>query len=212
MFDQKLSEREIPTYTRLAPTDDTTRSLEERARSYLDANCAHCHRPKGTVANFDARFDTPLHQQNLIGGPVVLDQGVDRARVITPNDIWRSILYMRANTNEAFHMPPLARNTIDEPGMALLRSWIESLPGKPAQPPPEISPKGGNFQKNVTVTLKGQPGATIHYTLDGSAPTESDPIYEKPITLSEPTIFRAVAARSGYKDSIAIQEVFVVGE
>jgi hypothetical protein len=97
----------------------SSRSLEDRARSYLDANCAQCHRPRGTVAYFDARYDTPLAQQNLIGGHVLIDERIDNSRVIAPNDIWRSILYMRTDTTEAFKMPPLARNTIDEAGMKL---------------------------------------------------------------------------------------------
>jgi hypothetical protein len=52
----------------------------------------------------------------LIGGRVLIDERIDGARVIAPNDIWRSILFMRANTTEPFKMPPLARNTIDEAG------------------------------------------------------------------------------------------------
>ena len=106
---------------------DTSRSLEDRARSYLDANCAQCHRPRGTVAYFDARYDTPLEQQGLISGRVLIDQRIDSARVIAPNDLWRSILFMRANTVEGFKMPPLARNTIDTRGMELLQQWIEGL-------------------------------------------------------------------------------------
>jgi mono/diheme cytochrome c family protein len=212
LFDAKVPERELKDYPTLAQLNDATRRIEDRARSYLDANCAHCHRPGGTVANFDARFDTPLEQQNLIGGPVLLDQGIDGARVVAPNDIWRSILYLRASTVEAFRMPPLARHTVDEPGMALLRAWIESLPGPPVLPPPEISPRGDTFTKSVTVTLKSAPGAKIHYTTDGSVPSESDPLYEKPLTLTEPVILRARAFRAGYTESIATQEIFIVGE
>ncbi len=48
--------------------------------SYLDANCSQCHRPGGTVAYFDARFDTPLEQQSLVDGKVLIDEGIDRAR------------------------------------------------------------------------------------------------------------------------------------
>ena len=100
---------------------------------------------------------------------MLIDQRIDGARVVAPNDIWRSILYMRADTTEAFKMPTLARNTIDGNGMALLREWIESLPGPPVLPPPEFSPRGGNFNKPACqVTLKSEPGATIRYTLDGT--------------------------------------------
>jgi uncharacterized repeat protein (TIGR03806 family) len=212
LFDTNLTGAEIKNLPKLARLDDLTQSLPSRARSYLDANCANCHRPGGTVAYFDARFDTPHARQNLVGGTVLIDQRIDGARVIAPNDIWRSILYMRANTTEAFKMPPLARNTIDEHGMTLLRQWIESLPGLPVLPPPEISPSGGNFKKPVAVTLKNEPGATIHYTLDGTVPTTSDWLYEKPIQLTGPTILRAKAFKPGFTRSITSQDIFLVGQ
>ena len=129
----------------MARGDDAGRSLEDRARSYLDANCAYCHRPGGTVAYFDARYDTPLKQQNLIAGQILIDEGIDGARAIAPNDVWRSLIYARASSLEAIKMPQLARNTVDGPGMRLLRLWIESLPGPPVLPPPEISPSQGRY-------------------------------------------------------------------
>jgi uncharacterized repeat protein (TIGR03806 family) len=210
-FDTNLAGVDLEKLSRLAALDDVSRTLEDRARSYLDANCAHCHRPQGTVAYFDARYDTPLAQQNLIGGPVLIDQRIDGARVVAPNDLWRSILYMRANTTDAFKMPPLARNTIDTRGMELLRQWIESLPGPPVLPPPEISPPGGNFTRSVRVVLKSEPGATIRYTLDGTVPTASDLLYEKPIELANPTILRARAFKPGFTKSIATKEIFLIG-
>ena len=199
------------TFPKLARLDDATRSLEDRARSYLDVNCANCHRPKGTVAFFDARYDTPPARQNLIGGRVLIDQRIDGARVIAPNDIWRSLLFMRANTVEPFKMPPLARNTIDERGMKLLREWIESLPGPHVLSPPEILPHGGNFSKPVEVSLRSEPGAKIYYTLDGTVPTTDDLPYEKPFTLTEPTIVRAKAFKLGCTKSITTQEIFLIG-
>jgi uncharacterized repeat protein (TIGR03806 family) len=211
LFDTNLNEADLKNLPALANATDISRSLADRARSYLDANCANCHRPGGTVAYFDARYDTPLAQQNLINGRVLIDQRIDGARVIAPNDIWRSILFMRANTTEAFKMPTLARNTIDGQGMALLRQWIESLPGPPALPPPEISPRGGNFNKPVSVTLQSEPGAIIRYTVDGTVPTTSDLLYEKPIQLTGPTILRAKAFKPGFNKSITTQEIFLVG-
>jgi uncharacterized repeat protein (TIGR03806 family) len=211
LFDTHFSDADIETFPKLANAADPTRSLEDRARSYLDANCANCHRPHGTVAYFDARYDTPLAQQNLIQGRVLIDERIDMPRVIAPNDIWRSILYMRANTTETFKMPQLARNLIDEPGMNLLRQWIESLPGPPVLPPPEISPRGGNYDQPVAVTLQTQPGATIRYTLDGTVPTTDDLLYEKPVPLTGPTILRAKAFKPGSTKSITTQEIFLIG-
>ena len=114
LFDSPLDEASVKTLPKLAPADDAARSLEDRARSYLDANCAHVIGRLGTVAYFDARYDTPLAQQNSINGRVLIDERIDNSRIIVPNDIWRSILYMRTNTTEAFKMPPLSQNVLDQ--------------------------------------------------------------------------------------------------
>src|SRR5439155_18705751 len=74
LFDTNLAQAELKTFPTLARADDAARTLEDRARSYLDVNCANCHRPGGTVAFFDARYDTPLAEQGLIGGRVLIDQ------------------------------------------------------------------------------------------------------------------------------------------
>ena len=212
LFDTNFCEAALPAYPKLARAEDQTRTLADRARSYLDANCAQCHRPRGTVAYFDARYDTPLDRQNLINGPVLIDERLDHPHVIAPNDPWRSILYLRANTTEAFTMPPLARNTVDEAGMKLLRQWIASLPGPPVLPPPEISPRGGTFDRPVTATLRSEPGADIRYTLDGTVPTAMDLPYEKPVPLTGPTILRAKAFKPGFTPSITAQEIFLMSE
>ncbi len=208
-----FTDAQLETFPKLAAMDDATRSLQDRARSYLDANCSQCHRPGGTIANFDARYDTPLDQQNLIDGPVVIDQGIDRPRVISPHDIWRSIAFMRVNTADDIRMPPLARETIDQKGVELLREWITSLPGRAVLEPPVISPKGGTFDKPVDISLtQSEPGTDIRYTLDGSVPGPSDMRYEKPIHVDGPTVLRTRAYKEGFTRSIITQEVFIVGK
>jgi uncharacterized repeat protein (TIGR03806 family) len=213
LFDPRFSDADLADFPKLAAVSDSSRSLEDRARSYLDANCSQCHRPGGTVANFDARYDTPLAKQALIDGPVLIDERIDRSRVIAPNDIWRSIALLRVNTNGDIRMPPLARETIDEQGVTLLRQWITNLPGRPVVAPPQISPDGGTFNAPVEVALNdAEPGAEIRYTLDGSTPTASDPVYDKPIRITGPTVLRARAFKNGLTRSIAAQAVFIVGE
>jgi mono/diheme cytochrome c family protein len=213
LFAPAFKDEEVQTFTALAAADDTGRSLQDRARSYLDANCAQCHRPGGTVANFDARYDTPLAKQALIDGPVLIDQGVDRPRVISPHDIWRSIAYMRVDTVGDIRMPPLARETIDQKGVQLLGEWINSLPGPAVLAPPTISPQGGTYGQPVEISLTaGEPSAEIRYTLDGSVPGTSDMLYEKPIRLSGPAVLRARAFKQGFTRSITAQEVFIIGK
>jgi hypothetical protein len=165
------------------------------------------------VAYFDARFDTPLAQQGLINGPVLIDQGVDRPRVISPHDIWRSIAFMRMNTIGDIRMPPIARETIDQGGVALLRQWILSLPGRSVLDPPVITPEGGAYTGPLQVSLRDDdPDAEIRYTLDGSAPDLSDLHYQGPIDLTGPVVLRARAFKDGFTRSITAQEVFIVNK
>jgi uncharacterized repeat protein (TIGR03806 family) len=213
LFDPALDEAQLAALPTLAAADDSSRTLQDRARSYLDANCAQCHRPGGTVAYFDARYDTPLEKQELIDGPILIDQGIDKPRVISPHDIWRSIVFMRVNTVEEIKMPPIARETIDQKGVQLLRDWITSLPGRDVLDPPSMTPGGGTFDRPVAVTLSvAQPGADIRYTLDGSTPGPSDARYEAPIKLDAPSVLRARAYKEGFTRSITVQEVFIVGK
>jgi uncharacterized repeat protein (TIGR03806 family) len=213
LFSPEVNDADLAKLPTLAAADDVTRSLQDRARSYLDANCAQCHRPGGTVAYFDARYDTPLEKQELIDGPVLIDQGIDRPRVISPHDIWRSIAFMRVNTVDDIKMPPIARETIDQKGVKLLQDWITSLPGRSVLTPPAMAPRGGTFSEPVEISLSElEPGADIRYTLDGSVPGPSDMLYEKPINLTGPAVVRARAYKNGFTRSITSQEVFIVGK
>jgi uncharacterized repeat protein (TIGR03806 family) len=213
LFKQPLNEADLQKIPTLAAADDKSRSIEDRARSYLDANCSQCHRPHGTVASFDARFETPLDNQLLVDGPVLIDERIDKPRVIAPHDIWRSIAYMRISTNDDIRMPPLARETIDQKGVQLLNDWIMSLPGRSVVPPPSLAAHGDASGKTIELTLTdAEPGAQIHYTLDGSAPGTSDPLYGKPIKIDATTVVRARAYKEGFTRSIIAQQVFTIGQ
>ena len=211
LFSPALHDKDIASFITLASADDASRSLEDRARSWLDVNCAQCHRPGGTVANFDARYETPLATQQLIDGPVLIDEGIDRPRVVSSHDPWRSLVIRRTDTNDDTRMPPIARHTIDKRGVTLLCRWILSLPGRDVLAPPTMHPAGGQFKAPVTVSLSSsEPGAEIRYTLDGSAPGLTDPIYEEPIRIEGPTVVRARAYKNGLTRSIVVQQVYVV--
>ena len=53
---------------------------------------------------------------------------------------------------------------------------------------PEFSHHTGFYPDTVTLTMEAEEGTTIHYTLDGSWPTENDPVYTEPLTLNPETV------------------------
>ena len=107
-------------------------------------------------------------------------------------------------------MPPLAHETLDRRGIGLLQAWIQSLPGSPVLAPPDFSAQAGVQKKPVELRLvHPDPSVAIHYTLDGTAPTIDDPIYQAPITISKSTTVRARAFKAGFTKSVTVQETFV---
>ncbi len=202
----------VATYPRLAALDDAGASVEERVRSYLDANCSHCHRP-GVMAfqSYDARYETPLEQQNLIQGHVLTDYGIERPRYIKPRDPWRSMVLVRQERTDLLRMPPFGRTLVDGPAMALLRAWIDGLPGAPALAPPEIEPAGGRLPAPITVRAHhADPAAELHFTLDGSAPDEDSPRWTGPLLIERATVLRVKAYRPGWSGSLPVVAEFTV--
>ncbi len=123
------SEDGINKLSKLVPIGDHSATLEDRVASYLDANCANCHRPGANIpAAFDARFGVAWKDRKMIEAATVSDaQGVDRPRVVAAGDPGRSMLYRRMVEAERFKMPPVARNTVDAEAAAAVRQWIEQL-------------------------------------------------------------------------------------
>src|SRR6266516_2467543 len=67
---------------------------------------------------------------------------------------------------------------------------------------PAFSPCGGTYTGSVTVTISDTTsGATIHYTIDGSTPTTSSPVYGGALTFTQTTTLKAMAAASGMTNS-----------
>ncbi|HEX5220256.1 MAG TPA: PQQ-dependent sugar dehydrogenase, partial [Verrucomicrobiae bacterium] len=131
MFTSEYNESLLASYLKSFAITNNAQPLVTRVRSYIDANCSHCHRPGGQRANFDARYTVPLEQQNLIYGAVFDAVNGPTDRVVRPQDLVHSMLHNRANRVGALQMPPLAKNMIDTNAMQLFADWIMSLPTGP---------------------------------------------------------------------------------
>lgn len=72
----------------------------------------------------------------------------------------------------------------------------------PSAATPKFSLAAGSYTTKQFVSLSdATPGATIYYTLDGSGPTTSSPVYMGPITVSSTLTIEAIAAAPGYSNS-----------
>ncbi len=109
--------------------DDTTKTLEQRARSYLHLNCAHCHRRGGGgTAAFDLVGDVPLEQLRLIDAlPTQGGFGISQPRVVAAGDPYKSVLLYRLIKSGRGHMPQFGSSLIDDQGVDLIHDWIASL-------------------------------------------------------------------------------------
>jgi uncharacterized repeat protein (TIGR03806 family) len=116
--------------------EDTSKPLDLRARSYVDINCAHCHTDNKHCDYRPMRFgfgQTGNSTGNTNMGVCVNTQDMQGfspslAKIITPGNINKSMLYHRINTtNETYRMPLHGRTLIHTEGVALMEQWINSL-------------------------------------------------------------------------------------
>jgi uncharacterized repeat protein (TIGR03806 family) len=109
---------------------DTSKPLELRAKSYIDINCAHCHRVGGHCDYVPQRFNFSNMDMYTFGICLPpLFNIPDNPYVINAGDADHSELMYRINTNEGSEMMPIiGRTIIHEEGVALMREYINSLP------------------------------------------------------------------------------------
>ena len=104
-------------------------TLDERARSYLHANCGFCHRPRGAFEFIDLRYDMAMRDRNLCNVvPDKGDTGVLGALNLIPGDPMKSTVWIRMNSLEnKVRMPEIASAIVDAQGTKLIADWITSI-------------------------------------------------------------------------------------
>ena len=114
---------------------DGHQPLNQRARSYLDINCGHCHSPTGP-ADTSGMFLNAATQDPIRWGvckaPIAAGQGTGGAQYgIVPGNPDASILsYRLGSVDPGAMMPELGRSLVHSEGLALIRSWITEMSGQ----------------------------------------------------------------------------------
>ncbi len=107
--------------------------LDDRARGYLDVNCAHCHQPligaadtSGLFLEYDRPFgrDAGECKPPVAAGPGT--GGFDYA--IVPGNAAESIMDFRIDSDDIeVRMPEIGRSIIHTEGVQLIRDWINAM-------------------------------------------------------------------------------------
>lgn len=112
--------------------DAASGTLEDRARAYLQVNCAHCHNPDGPAhtSGLDLRWSQhePI-RWGVMKRPVAAGRGSEGYDfAIEPGHPERSILLARMESTEPGEMmPELGRQLVDPRAIALMRDWIAGM-------------------------------------------------------------------------------------
>lgn len=118
---------------RFAQPADTKAPIEARARSWLYANCSHCHRPGGpTPVSLDFRYETTLADTKACGVlPRFVISQIPTADILTPGDSAHSEMFFRLSRRDQNQMPPIATLITEPIGVSVVQQWIDSLAACP---------------------------------------------------------------------------------
>lgn len=140
LFDRPLGKDPEKSLRRHVALGDRVAGLEDRVRSYLDANCAHCHNAAPIPAAWRGNSQLPLADQLLVFGPLVGPRLGEDYHAVAPRDPAGSDLYLRVSENIiGKRMPPLESDHVHREFVTVLREWIDALPRNESVPPVAVS-------------------------------------------------------------------------
>lgn len=103
-----LANFDISTVSTIVDYNQVQFTVADRARAYLDMNCAHCHNPSGwetpAELDFDFRYETPLAQTGIV---------YETEKIV--------------DALTAGEMPFIGTTLMDNEGVALLLEYFDSL-------------------------------------------------------------------------------------
>ena len=153
------------------------------------------------------KVETPLLTAIGLTNPVYLDQaglGMLLAATLSPLPAGtHTITCSLVDLNNAALTPAVSATTTFTVTMPVLDAPVITAAGSEAE--------GDNtFYFNATVTMTADNEAAIHYTTDGSEPTETSAAYSAPITLTATTTVKAKAFKTDWQASETAMAVYSI--
>ncbi len=164
LFSPAFSSNQVQSFDQMVDISDTSATLEQRVKSYIDVNCAHCHGVGKGGSQWDARYNTPLAQMKIVNEATtgirnyLNDYGIASAKVVAAGAPEESILFIRdKSVNPNDRMPPIGRALEHAEYMQVLEQWINSLAGNgPGEPIEETL-----LSLNKTVSVSSHEGGFV---------------------------------------------------
>lgn len=197
--------------SKLVDYRDGDGDLNLRARAYLHANCAHCHRKWGG-GNAEFQLLATLELADMGTLSVRPGQGafnIPNARLLVPHEPYRSVMFYRMSKVGSGRMPRLGSEMVDEAGVKLIHDWISRLPGvgialdpasaaqsRIAREISQLRELNAGELKRALDSLLASTGATLQLAqalADGAIPA---------------TIREAVIARGALSDNADVRDLF----
>ncbi len=112
--------------------DPSTGTTAQRARAWLDINCAHCHRLEGPAKNSGLYLrysETDEYRLGVNKPPVAAGRGSGGMKyAIVPGHPEQSILIHRMESlDPGVMMPELGRKLVHKEGVELVKRWISEM-------------------------------------------------------------------------------------
>lgn len=138
---------------------DRAAKLDDRARSYLHANCRHCHRPGGGgTSMIHLNYLLTLRENNVINAlPTQGKFELAGTEILTPGDPYASVLFYRMWKLGRGRMPHMGSEIPDERGLDLIHDWIARSalpPMKNEQDKPAKTRAWSETQAELTAVLE----------------------------------------------------------
>jgi len=137
---------------RLPLQQELSVSLEDRARSYLHVNCAHCHQfGAGTGLAISLRRSDSMEESKLLSKtPEKGSLGFTDAKIIDPGNPSNSILLYRMASSSIGRMPHIGSREVDFEAVSLISQWIEQMdPSRKNSSTDRLLQEEGDADKNA---------------------------------------------------------------